>query len=270
MTNESRKRLWPDEDEWLDFFREHLCGHPELAEQLARIWYALLEHLGHGTEGLLNARFILKQPLRLTYPFTSSYRLAYRHYRLSLSGYVKPDDEPDRLFGASITRARAEIEKSRVASNSSAVPPASSDRRRMGQVAGFEPGSHLEARPVMSDESHKRLWPDEDDWLDFFRENLCGRPELAEQVARICYALLEHLGQGPEGLRNARFILKQALRLTYPFTSSCRLAYRHYRLSLSGYVKPDDEPGHLLGASITRARAQIAKSRAKKKQSGRR
>jgi hypothetical protein len=22
---------WPDEDEWVDFFREYLCGHPELA-----------------------------------------------------------------------------------------------------------------------------------------------------------------------------------------------------------------------------------------------
>ncbi|HKV38156.1 MAG TPA: hypothetical protein VJX67_03000 [Blastocatellia bacterium] len=73
-----------------------------------------------------------------------------------------------------------------------------------------------------------------------FGENPCGHPEVAEQVARILYALLEHLGQGPEGLRNARFILKQGLRLTYPFTSSCRLAYRHYRLSLSGYVKPDE------------------------------
>jgi hypothetical protein len=211
VTNESRKRLWPDEDEWLDFFREHLCGRPELAEQLARIWYALLEHLGQGTAGLLNARFILKQALRLSYPFTSSYRLAYRHYRLSLSGYVKPDDEPGQLLGASITRARAEIEKSRVASDSSAVPPGSSVRRGMGQVAGFEPGSRLEPRPVMSDESRKRLWPDEDEWLHFFREHLCGHPELAEDVARICHALLEHLGQGLEGLRNARFILKQAL-----------------------------------------------------------
>jgi len=49
MANESRKRLWPDEDEWLDFFREYLCGHPELAEHVARIWFALLEHLGRNS-----------------------------------------------------------------------------------------------------------------------------------------------------------------------------------------------------------------------------
>jgi hypothetical protein len=90
---------------------------------------------------------------------------------------------------------------------------------------------------------------------------LCGHPELAEHVAHIWFALLEHLGRGPEGLRDARSILKQALRLTYPFTASHRLAYRHYRLSLSGCVKPADEPEALLGGSIKRARAQIAEER---------
>jgi hypothetical protein len=115
MPQESRKQLWPDEDEWLDFFRDHLCGHPELAEQVARIWFALLEHLSQGPEGVRNARLILKQALRLTYPFTSSYRLAYRHYRLSLSGYVKPADEPGQLLTPSITRARASIAESREA-----------------------------------------------------------------------------------------------------------------------------------------------------------
>src|SRR3984885_15386595 len=34
----------------------------------------------------------------LTYPFTRSYRLAYRHYLLSLTGYVKPEDEPEQLL----------------------------------------------------------------------------------------------------------------------------------------------------------------------------
>jgi hypothetical protein len=113
MADESRKRLWPDEEEWLDFFREHLCGHPELAEQVARIWFALIEHLGQGAEWVRNARFILNQALRLTYPFTRSYRLAYRHYLLSLTGYVKPEDEPEQLLKASIARARTSIAEAR-------------------------------------------------------------------------------------------------------------------------------------------------------------
>ena len=114
MEKNSTNPLWPDEDEWLDFFREHLCGHPELAEQVARIWYALLTHLGEGPEGVRDARLILKQALRLTYPFTSSYRLAYKHFKLSLSGRVKPADEPDELLRASIRRARESIANSKV------------------------------------------------------------------------------------------------------------------------------------------------------------
>jgi isoquinoline 1-oxidoreductase subunit alpha len=50
-------------------------------------------------------------------------------------------------------------------------------------------------------------------------------------------ALLEHLGEGAEGVRNTRRILRQALRLIYPFTLSYRLAFSHYKLSLSRYVK---------------------------------
>ncbi|MGH9827758.1 MAG: hypothetical protein ACREDR_31440, partial [Blastocatellia bacterium] len=59
----------------------------------------------------------------------------------------------------------------------------------------------------------------------------------------------------------ARLILKQALKLTYPFTSSYRLAYKHFRLSLSGLVKPADEPYELLRASIKRAQESIAEVR---------
>jgi len=115
MADESRKRLWPDEDEWLDTFREYLCGHPELGEHVARIWFALIEHLGQGQEGVRNARFILNQAMRLTYPFTRSYRLAYRHYLLSLTGQVKPEDEPNNLLKASIARMKASIAQAREA-----------------------------------------------------------------------------------------------------------------------------------------------------------
>src|SRR3984885_1384282 len=115
MADESRKRLWPDEDEWLDTFREYLCGHPDLAEHVARVWFALIEHLGEGPEGVRNARFILNQALRLTYPFTRSYRLAYRHYLLSLTGFVKPEDEPEQLLKASIARMKASIAEARKA-----------------------------------------------------------------------------------------------------------------------------------------------------------
>jgi hypothetical protein len=54
--------------------------------------------------------------------------------------------------------------------------------------------------------------------------------------------------------------------LTYPVTRSYRLAYRHYLLSLTGYVKPADEPEHLLKASINRARASIAESRKRRQE----
>ena len=118
MANKSKKLLWPDEDDWLDTFREYLCGHPELAEHVAHIWFALLEHLSQGPDGIRAARLILKQALRLTYPFTSSYRLAYRHYKLLLSGRVDIAEQPSILLRDSIKRARAQIAELRNASAS--------------------------------------------------------------------------------------------------------------------------------------------------------
>ncbi|HEY6333115.1 MAG TPA: hypothetical protein VI756_27580 [Blastocatellia bacterium] len=117
----------------------------------------------------------------------------------------------------------------------------------------------------MEKKSMKRLWPDEAKWLDLFREIFCHDPELAEYVAHIWFAFLEQLREGPEGASNARRMLSEALGLIYPFTSSHKLVYRHYKLSLSGYVLPEDEPDQLLKASINRARASIAEARQRKR-----
>ena len=65
MADESRKRLWPDEDEWLDTFREYLCGHPKLGEHVARIWFALIERLFR-EPCRTKARAILNQAPRST------------------------------------------------------------------------------------------------------------------------------------------------------------------------------------------------------------
>ncbi|HYL97902.1 MAG TPA: hypothetical protein VEZ90_03025 [Blastocatellia bacterium] len=113
MGKKSRKLLWPDEETWLGFFRDAFRNDPERAEQVARIWNVLLEHLAEGPEGVRHARRILRQAQRSTYPFTLSYRLAYKHIKLSLSGQVQPDDEPLNLLRDSIRRARASIEESR-------------------------------------------------------------------------------------------------------------------------------------------------------------
>lgn len=109
MAKGSGKPDWPDEHVWLSLFEPAFTDDPELAERIARVWYVLLESLAEGQEGILHARLILKEALELTYPFTRSYRLAYNHFRLSLSGQVDVADEPRQLLKASIKRARASI-----------------------------------------------------------------------------------------------------------------------------------------------------------------
>jgi hypothetical protein len=61
-------------------------------------------------------------------------------------------------------------------------------------------------------------------------------------------------------------LLPQAIHQSRTTPAQCR-AYRHYLLSLSGQVKPEDEPEHLLKASINLAKASIAKARKSKRES---
>jgi len=60
-------------------------------------------------------------------------------------------------------------------------------------------------------------------------------------------------------------LLPQAIHQSRTTPAQSR-PHRHYLLSLSGFVKPEDEPEQLLKASINRARASIAEARKSKRE----
>jgi hypothetical protein len=55
------------------------------------------------------------------------------------------------------------------------------------------------------------------------------------------------------------------MQLTYPYTLEYQKAYEHWRLSLEGDMRADDEPLQLLQAAIDRTRAESGRKRAKKR-----
>lgn len=111
----------------------------------------------------------------------------------------------------------------------------------------------------MQDELIEPTWPNDEDWLDIFEPAFGDDPDRAEVAGLVWNRLLDFVKQGNTGSDRALEILDDALRLTYPFTASFRLAYQHWRLWLSsGEILPDDEPETLLSQSIERAKAAIA------------
>ena len=138
----------------------------------------------------------------------------------------------------------------------------------VGEFVQSLASNDVHARWYKSNRSAARFndWPDHVTWLNLYEAAFTDDPELAETISRVWYDLLESLADGPEGvnpegINKARSILKEALKLAYPFTQSYRLAFKHIRLSLSGQVDGADEPRQLLKASIKRARAQVLASR---------
>lgn len=110
MQNELTEPDWPTEEEWLDIFEPAFGPDPDRAEIAALVWNRLLNFIREGKRGNERAMEILDDALRLTYPFTASFQLAYQHWRLWLSsGEIPPAEEPETLLAHSIERARAAI-----------------------------------------------------------------------------------------------------------------------------------------------------------------
>ena len=93
-------------------------------------------------------------------------------------------------------------------------------------------------------------------------------PVMAESVARRLFVLKQTIDSGPDGIRKAGETLLASIEAAYLHTEARRAALKLYVLSLTGHLKPQDEPLQLINAAIKRGAAQVElerKGRAKKK-----
>lgn len=93
-------------------------------------------------------------------------------------------------------------------------------------------------------------------------------PATADCIARRLFILKQTIGGGPEGVREAAETLLASIEAAYLHTEAHRAARRLYVMSLTGQLKPQDEPLQLINGAIKRGTARIEserKGRAKKK-----
>ncbi|HKX31961.1 MAG TPA: hypothetical protein VJ302_30015 [Blastocatellia bacterium] len=96
------------------------------------------------------------------------------------------------------------------------------------------------------------LLADDHDWLNFMEPVLCENSGAADSLARLLFRLKEAIESGPEGVARASFTLSDGIRLAYKYTEAHKAALRLYNLSLTGALKPDDEPLHLIREALAR------------------
>lgn len=108
-------------------------------------------------------------------------------------------------------------------------------------------------------EKHYALLIDEETW------RAIDDPKTAEWIARVLFVIKESIESGPEGAREASEVILVNIEAAYLQTEAHRAAVRLYMLSLTGWLKPEDEPVRLIGGAIERGRAQVEVARKKGK-----
>lgn len=93
-------------------------------------------------------------------------------------------------------------------------------------------------------------------------------PKTADFIARGLFTLKEAIDSSPEGAREASDAILANIESAYLHTDAHRAALKLYLLSLTGQLKPQDEPLQLINEAIKRGTARIElarKARVKKK-----
>jgi hypothetical protein len=88
-----------------------------------------------------------------------------------------------------------------------------------------------------------------------------GDPETVDCIARGLFVLKEAIGGKPGGAKEAAEIIQSNIEAAYLHTEAHRAALRLYLLSLTGRLKPQDEPLQLINGAIERGVAQMEPSR---------
>lgn len=112
--------LLADDETWLAFIEPGLCEDPSGAQSLAELLFTINEAINSGPVGVKRASDTLLDGIRLAYLFTDAHRAAFKLYLLSLSGHLKPQNEPLRLINGAIERGTAEIKRAETAERRSA------------------------------------------------------------------------------------------------------------------------------------------------------
>src|SRR2546423_14035051 len=110
-------------------------------------------------------------------------------------------------------------------------------------------------RKMIQLENHQDLLIDEETW------QAIHDPKTADFIARGLFILKEAIDSSPDGAREASDAILANIESAYLHTDAHRAALRLYLLSLTGHLKPQDEPLQLINGAIKRGVARIELAR---------
>lgn len=98
-----------DDETWISILEPELCKDSAAVESLARLLFIIKREINTGPEGVIRASEILTNGIEVIYLYTDTHKAAVKLYLLSLTGYLKPQDEPLQLINNAIKRGMVSI-----------------------------------------------------------------------------------------------------------------------------------------------------------------
>lgn len=96
------------------------------------------------------------------------------------------------------------------------------------------------------------LLANDETWIAILEPELCKDAAAVECLARLLFLLNKEINSGPEGVIRASKILTDGIEVMYLYTDAHKAAVKLYLLSLTGHLKPQDEPLHLINEALQR------------------
>jgi len=92
-----------------------------------------------------------------------------------------------------------------------------------------------------------------EDWSGILEPALSKDSAAVECLARLLFNIKKGINNGPDGVEQASRLLSAGIESAYLYTDAHRAALKLYLLSLTGHLKPQDEPLQLINAAIKRS-----------------
>jgi hypothetical protein len=126
----------------------------------------------------------------------------------------------------------------------------------------------------MPDETEEWKWLGDKVWLDLLEPMLFEDSALADRAAKLWHHLLLEIESGPEGVTRAAVCLENALRLTFPFTTTYQACMILFQESLGDDFPAKNDSLEVLSEAIVRVKSALRRAdrshRVKRKRGSRR
>jgi hypothetical protein len=102
---------WLDDRVWLDMFEPLFAEDPKQADRAAKLWHRLLAEIESREEGVTHAAICIENALRLTFPFTETYRACRILFEVSLGKNFPPNREPMALLTEAMKQTKVALDR---------------------------------------------------------------------------------------------------------------------------------------------------------------